>query len=224
MEWLVRTSRMVQDTGTRWRGGVRAVPKCDDWTRFRSADTSTGWRNKPSRAMSPSAQGARGKTKARRRRTWYDACNQNNTRTSSHPRFFLYYTYPSRLSTSRSFSSYIPHPAKPQLDAAEQHTRHDCPTERIHQPGRRGAPSSQGRRYPRDGNVLPPACTCFHARIHRTAAAAYSDPQTHSASRRRSSRCSTTCLRASTPLVSARSSWRAATTARTSTPLHSPVR
>ena len=97
-------------------------------------------------------------------------------------------------------------------------SQHDRRSQRFHQPGCRGSLPSQGRRYPRHGDVLPQACT--YPRVVR---APYLSNNSRSAFRRRSSKSSTTSPRASTPSVLARSSWHAVTTAKTSTPSHSPV-
>ena len=99
-----------------------------------------------------------------------------------------------------------------------QASKHDRPPQRFHQPGCRGSLPSQGRRYPRHGDVFPQACT--YPRVVR---APYVSNNSRSAFRRRSSKSSTTSPRASTPSVLARSSWHVVTTAKTLTPSHSPV-
>ena len=95
--------------------------------------------------------------------------DQNNIRTSSHPHFSLYNTYAlslvhNPLLLSLPPSQFFCGPQQNRNFSLHAHTDHDRPPERIYQPGCRGAPASQGRRYPRDGDVLPSACTCFLAR------------------------------------------------------------
>lgn len=87
------------------------------------------------------------------------------------PRLILVFSYITprrpRVQPSRSFfpSTSLRPRYSPALDVrpTSSTSNHDCPHARICQPGHRGPSAPQGRRDPRDGDVLPQTRTSIYA-------------------------------------------------------------
>ena len=164
--------------------------------------------------------GERGKRQAW---TWYDACA---IKIISEPRLIPIFPYiiltPSRLYTTRSFSLFLPPSSSvvPSKTGTSPSTHIPTMTVPLNASTSQDVEAPQ---RPKDVGILAMEMY-FPQRVRvfsrGTTLRVYPDRRTCSASRRRSLRCSTASPRASTPLVLARSSWHAATTARISTRLH----